>query len=258
MLEEIVLFIISCGASIVGAITGIGGGIIIKPLVDATGLLAPDTINFLSGCTVMSMSVVSLWKNVRSGMCIDFNRTFYLASGAATGGIIGKILFQRMMSGFANTTVVTVWQNIIILLLTVVVLWYVLQKHRLRSYNVTNRALIVFVGSLLGIMSSFLGIGGGPINIMILTLLFSVEGKEIAVNSILIILFSQVSSLIYSLCIGIPVFELPWLFTMVFAGVAGGFVGSSILRRLSVKNMDLLFRILLMVIIIICMYNIVK
>lgn len=258
MVEVIVLFIISCGASIVGAITGIGGGIIIKPVVDATGLLAPDVINFLSGCTVMSMSAVSLWRNIRSGLRVDSNRTFYLAGGAALGGVVGKFVFQTMLAGFDNTTSVTVWQNVIILLLTAVVLWYVLQKHKLKSYNIKNCAVIVLIGGFLGIMSSFLGIGGGPINIMVLALLFSMEGKEITVNSILVILFSQVSSLIYSFCIGIPNFKISWLLVMVFGGVAGGIIGSGVLRRLSVKNMEVVFHILLVIIICICIFNIVK
>ncbi|MFR9254508.1 MAG: hypothetical protein ACLVJ6_02695 [Merdibacter sp.] len=45
-------FLISFGASIIGAICGIGGGIIIKPVMDAFGALDVSIINFLSGCTV--------------------------------------------------------------------------------------------------------------------------------------------------------------------------------------------------------------
>lgn len=38
-------FIISFGASIIGAICGIGG-VIIKPVLDASGTLLPGTFNF--------------------------------------------------------------------------------------------------------------------------------------------------------------------------------------------------------------------
>ena len=41
--------IISLAASIVGAICGIGGGVIIKPLLDVTGLATVATSSFLSG-----------------------------------------------------------------------------------------------------------------------------------------------------------------------------------------------------------------
>lgn len=60
----IIYFAISLLASIVGAICGVGGGIIIKPALDAMGTLDVSAINFLSACTVLSMSVVSVVKSI--------------------------------------------------------------------------------------------------------------------------------------------------------------------------------------------------
>ena len=37
----VLFFLISFGASIIGAICGIGGGVIIKPVLDASGTLLP-------------------------------------------------------------------------------------------------------------------------------------------------------------------------------------------------------------------------
>ena len=51
-LVYVVFILVSFGASIIGAICGIGGGVIIKPTLDAFGLLEVSAINFLSGCTV--------------------------------------------------------------------------------------------------------------------------------------------------------------------------------------------------------------
>ena len=48
-------FLVSLCASAVGAVCGIGGGEIIKQVLDATGILAVTTGSFLSGCTVLSM-----------------------------------------------------------------------------------------------------------------------------------------------------------------------------------------------------------
>ena len=50
----ILFWIVSFGASIAGAICGIGGGVIIKPTLDAFGVLSVSTISFLSGCTVLA------------------------------------------------------------------------------------------------------------------------------------------------------------------------------------------------------------
>lgn len=55
-----VFFLVSFLASIVGAICGIGGGVVIKPVLDMLGLETVSTISFLSGCTVLSMSCYSV------------------------------------------------------------------------------------------------------------------------------------------------------------------------------------------------------
>ena len=56
----ILFWIVSFGASIAGAICGIGGGVIIKPTLDAFGVLSVSTISFLSGCTVLAMTCYSV------------------------------------------------------------------------------------------------------------------------------------------------------------------------------------------------------
>lgn len=88
-------FIISFGASIIGAICGIGGGVIIKPVLDASGALLPGTINFLSGCTVLAMTCYSVLRNCLSGATsIEGKTAVPLAIGAAVGGLAGKQLFD--------------------------------------------------------------------------------------------------------------------------------------------------------------------
>ena len=64
---EILFFVVCFLASIVGAICGIGGGVIIKPLLDALKILDVSQISFLSGCTVLSMSAYSVIKSKLSG-----------------------------------------------------------------------------------------------------------------------------------------------------------------------------------------------
>ena len=54
-------------ASTVGAIAGIGGGVIIRPVLDSFHILSAATISFLSGCTVLSMSCYSTVRIQLSG-----------------------------------------------------------------------------------------------------------------------------------------------------------------------------------------------
>lgn len=60
----VLFFAVSFLASIAGAICGIGGGVIIKPVLDMFGLASVSTISFLSGCTVLAMSIYSVGKNI--------------------------------------------------------------------------------------------------------------------------------------------------------------------------------------------------
>ena len=90
---EILVLCIAFGASIVGAICGIGGGVIIKPLLDAFGIASVAEISFLSGCTVLSMSCYSVVKALAAKeSLVKFQTGTPLAIGAAIGGILGKNL----------------------------------------------------------------------------------------------------------------------------------------------------------------------
>ena len=62
-----VFFAVSILSSIAGSICGIGGGVIIKPVLDAVGIMSVSSISFLSGCTVLAMSLVSVYKNIKAG-----------------------------------------------------------------------------------------------------------------------------------------------------------------------------------------------
>lgn len=63
----IIYFIVSFFASIAGAICGIGGGVVIKPVLDMLGLESAAVISFLSGCTVLSMSCYSVLRSFSKG-----------------------------------------------------------------------------------------------------------------------------------------------------------------------------------------------
>ena len=45
---DILFFVVAFLSSIVGAICGIGGGVVIKPVLDMLRMGAPATINFLT------------------------------------------------------------------------------------------------------------------------------------------------------------------------------------------------------------------
>ena len=240
-----------------GAICGIGGGVIIKPVLDMLQMGAPATINFLSGCTVLSMSLYSVSKALRAGDSkVEMSTGTPLALGAALGGIAGKELFSAVKALFGGSPMVGGVQAVALGVITLGTLLYTLNKHRIPTRNVRNPIACVLIGLMLGIMSSFLGIGGGPINLVVLFYFFSMETKVAAANSLYIILFSQTANLLTILFTGsIPPFQLSALVLMVGGGIGGGIVGRKLNKKITSRTVDKLFIGLMVVIVAICVYN---
>ena len=115
------------------------------------------------------------------------------------------------------------------------------------------------IGLALGIMSSFLGIGGGPINLVVLGYCFSMDTKTAAANSLYIILFSQIASLLATIVTAsVPVYRISELVLMVAGGIGGGIVGRRLNKQMSNRTVDMLFVGLMVLIIAICVYNTIR
>lgn len=246
-------------ATTLGAISGIGGGVIIKPVLDATATLSVSQISFLSGCSVLAMSLVSLLSSRGGDAKIDKIRTTPLAVGSAVGGVLGKLLFDVIKKTAGNDGIVGTAQSIIMILLTAGVLLYVLNKKRIKTNNVNSMPVCVCIGLVLGVLSSFLGIGGGPINLAVLYFFFSMNTKTAALNSLYMILFAQTASLIYSfISASVPEIDYLTLAVMIVSGIVGGFVGRKINKKMSSRAVDILFCCMLIAIVATSIFNLVK
>lgn len=250
------VFLICFTASVIGGICGIGGGVIMKPLLDALGIMSVSSISFLSGLTVMSMAMVSVFGQ-RKTQLVDLRIGSFLTLGAICGGILGNALFQTAKAAAGNDRFVGMVQALVLAFITLFTLIYnlILSNHS-RTCQIQNAILCILIGGGMGALSSFLGIGGGPINLAILNFAFSMEPKKAAANSLYIILFSQISNLVLTVAKGtVPDFPWIYLLLMVLAGFSGGMVGSRISKNISEKRTKILFAVLLFAIILICIYN---
>lgn len=253
-------FLICFGASIIGAICGIGGGVIIKPVLDSFGVLSVSSISFLSGCTVLAMTTYSVIRNKLSGKSqVEKATGLPLALGAAAGGLIGKYLFSYVKSLSSDSDKVGAVQALCLLIVTVGTLIYTIYKAKIKTYQINNRAVSVMLGMFLGILSSFLGIGGGPINLVVLFFFYSMSTKQAAENSLYIIFFSQITSLLSTIVTGsVPEFTVIILVFMAGGGIAGGICGRMINKKIEERTVDKLFIALMCLMIVINIYNIYK
>src|SRR5699024_9305969 len=145
-------------ASVFGALAGLGGGIIIKPVLDLIGQFDVETIGILSAATVFSMSAVSLVSSVRQNIKIKIKLSMWIALSSIIGGAIGKLAFNFTVESIQNSELVTLIQASILAILMVVIFIFVKYKHRFKTYQLKNPLMIIGVGLALGVLAAFLGI----------------------------------------------------------------------------------------------------
>lgn len=251
-------FLICFIASIIGAICGIGGGIIIKPALDSFGILDVAAISFLSSCTVLAMTTYSVFRNRWHGISnVKLLESMPLIIGSVGGGIAGKALFNALSASIGNLQLVGTIQAICLIVVTFGTLIFTVYKSKIPSLQINSALASICIGCVLGLMSSFLGIGGGPINLVVLFFFFSMPTKLAVENSLTIIFFSQLANLLISFATSsIPAFPLPILVWMITGGILGGMVGRKINKKISEQTVDKLFIGLMAFIIVLNGYNI--
>ena len=249
----VLYFFIVLAATTVGAIAGVGGGVLIKPTLDALGHYNVETIGVLSSIAVLAMAVVATARRFIQGLKIDKKITL-LVAGAIAGGFVGKEVFYLLLTAIEGP-VVKIIQSILIALLMVIILF----KNKLPRYCIENMIGVFAVGLILGTLASFLGIGGGPVNVAVLYLLLNMDIKKAAVGSIFIILLAQASKILtISISEGLGSYDIKMLWYMIPAGITGGLLGSWLHNKIGEKSIHTLFDITVGVVIAICAYNIIS
>lgn len=255
----ITYFLVGLLATTVGSISGLGGGVIIKPVLDTLGQYDIATIGILSSFTVFSMSVVSLGKSIKNKVKLDGKRTIAIALGSILGGSIGKNLFAVFLNILNNDLMAQKIQSVILFILLFIVLILYINNDEIKGFTVKNIFTCAITGIILGAVASFLGIGGGPLNVIVLMYLLGMGTKESSINSIFIIFFSQGSKLLTVLFgEGFKAYNLEVLTYMVVGGIMGGFLGSYLSLNIDKSKVKLLFTLSMIIIMCFNAYNIFK
>ncbi|MFI3168095.1 MAG: sulfite exporter TauE/SafE family protein [Bacillota bacterium] len=252
-------FAIAIIATTVGALTGMGGGVIIKPVLDLMGGYDVATIGILSSVTVFAMSVSSIVRKVMQKTTFPVKLAIYLSIGSIIGGLLGQSLLDMTIVALGSSENVTILQNILLSILILGVFIYMLKKESVPDYDLEGIIPSVLCGVLLGTISSFVGIGGGPINVALLIFLFPVDTKDATICSIITIFFAQVSKLAtVAVTTGFAIYDLSMLPAMVVGGVAGGLIGAALNKKVSIKTVEFWFNVVQVVVLIIAVYNIIS
>lgn len=223
-------------STMLGALVGLGGGVIIKPMLDLVGHDAVDTVGFISAVAVFAMSISATAKHLRSKSAFNKKTILFIAVGAAAGGYLGNLLFDKILAHY-NSQLVKGVQGLILGLFLVAVNIYI--NGDFKRFHIEQPFAVVVVGLFLGLAASFLGVGGGPINVAFFVFFFNYSMKEAAVYSVATIFFSQLTKLITIYMVNqFTPYDLKMLLYIIPAAVLGGIIGA----RLNQKSNEIIIR----------------
>lgn len=269
MSEIIILFLGAISAGLLGSLTGLGGGVIIIPLLTlgfgvpmhyAIGASLISVIGTSSGAAVAF--VKEGFTNMRIGMFLEI---------ATTVGAIGGALLSGMLN---PNTIGIIFASI--LLLTVILNLKGKPDHQeplikgsleeklklygtfpdkgvLKSYAARNTIPGFFMMMFAGAMSGLLGIGSGALKVLAMDNMMKLPFKVSTTTSNFMIGVTAVASSLIYFQRGeiIPVIVAPVLVGVV----VGSFIGSKTLMNSKTKKLKTFFAIVITILSVYMMYN---
>lgn len=112
----LIYFITIFLSNTVGALSGMGGGVIIKPVLDFLGFHSLNSIAFYSSVAVFVMSISSTYKQYQNGVQIEWKKAASISFGSLVGGMLGDLLLNQAIALAPNEEKVQLIQYIIMLL----------------------------------------------------------------------------------------------------------------------------------------------
>jgi len=270
---EILILLIIFAATLVGSICGMGGGVIIKPLLDSLNMYQVFQISMISGCSVLAMSIASLGKHLISKTKFNYKIILCLSIGSILGGLLGDVFLSLASDGLKNVLFdnyahgLKIIQNSILGFMVLIVIFYmVFLFPKDKKLHIQNSIVLLILGFVLGALSNFLEIGGGPINVCIFCFVCGMNVKEAGINSLFTILFAQITKFVKWGVTGKFVYEdifnnnLTWwiLALIIVFAVAGGLLGAVFNKKMDKKYVNILYCCALAFVFCLSVYNIIS
>src|SRR5947209_9343969 len=260
--DVLVILLVSIIAGFVGALFGLGGGVLIIPFLTLVeGVPVPLAVGASIRSVVATASasaatyVQDHLTNLRLGMFLEIGTV----AGAITGAFVAVFLPASVL--FVLFGLVLLYATIVMIRARgidfpadvrpdrtsrILALGSQYEDHSLNrvvSYEVTRTPLTVFIGYFAGIVSGLLGVGGGVINVPTMNLVSKVPVKVASATSNFIIgVTAAASASVYLLRGDVH----PLLAAPLIIGVAGGaLLGTKVLKVTPPTRVKVAFGILL-------------
>lgn len=261
-MEYLLLALIGLISGVVGALVGLGGGIILVPatlfLGGSLGLIPGITPQNVVGLSVIMMIFTGLASTLTNmkAKTVDYRSGLIFFAGSVPGTILGAVVNKGLDLPSFN-----LYFGILLIILSTLLLvrkylkpveWFVNHgkqktftdtsgKQYVYGYPVWFALLLTFG---VGFASGLFGIGGGSIIVPAMILLFLFPPHVAVGTSMFMVFLSAMVNSVSHITLG----NIPWLYTIpvVPAAFIGAKIGATLNQRLQSETLVLALRIILL------------
>ena len=231
MLEEIWLIPLGFAAGILGSMIGLGGGVIVVPVLTFVGFpptLAASNSLFAAFSNAVA-STISYSKQKR----IEYSIGLKLGLLSIPGTVLGAYISTDASPGIFKILFG-------IVLISSVIYIFTKRKIESKQINTSKLVMLLAIGAsfFAGIISSFFGIGGGIVFVPLMVAAMGLGMKKAAPTSQFILLFTSFSGLITHSIFGHPDYYQSLL--LAIGAFAGGMFGARLSLEVKEKNLQIL------------------
>jgi len=237
MIDQLGLIALGFVAGVLGSMIGLGGGIIVVPVLTFFGY---------SPTLVASSSLLAAFSNATAST-ISYSKQkrveFYLGLKLGLLTIPGTVLGAYMSSDIAPEIFKILFGFVLI---ASAIYIFMRKKIEHKKVNLSKQMMIFAIGAsfFAGTISAFFGIGGGIIFVPLMVVGMGMTMKKAAPTSQLILLFASLSGVLVHTVLGHSDFLVAGLLA------AGSFVGGLVGARLSLDVRERFLQIIVSVVII--------
>lgn len=262
-MEWIILLFVGVVAGTLGSLVGLGGGIVVVPMLLALGSYFTAFEDMTPQVAVGTSLLVVIFTGLSSTLTymkvkkVDYKSGLIFFIGSGPGGILGAYVNKLF-----NTTSFSIGFGLFMILVSIslmvkdklpqmkqrpgkkVTRTYISEDGTEVSYSF-HAVLGVMIAFVVGFISGLFGIGGGALMVPAMLLLFMFPPHVAVATSMFIIFLSSSTSSLAHIALG----NIEWLFAAVLIPGAwfGGRFGATINTRLKGKTIINLLRFVLII-----------
>jgi uncharacterized membrane protein YfcA len=238
MIDQLWLILLGFAAGILGSMIGLGGGIVVVPVLTFLGF--PPTVAASNSLfAALSNSIASTISYSRQKR-IEYFLGLKLGLLAIPGTILGAIISTDIAPD--------IFKILFGFVLIASAIYIFLRKQIESREKVISKQMIIFaIGSsfFAGIISSFFGIGGGIIFVPLMVVGMGMSMKKAAPTSQLILFFASLSGVIVHSVLGHPDFLQAGF--LAIGSFFGGLVGAKLSLSVKERNLKILVSVVILI-----------